>query len=254
MELALFSTRVVVILLLLALHSPCRFIQSPVDFGPLNFLQNVNTASVDFGRILFNSPSAVLRPQSPKDISLLLSFLSTTSSYSKATVAARGAGHSIHGQSQALDGIVVEMDSLPANIEIYRKGDEQGGLSYADVSGGTLWIELLRESLKEGLAPRSWTDYLYLSVGGTLSNAGISGQTFKYGPQISNVLQLEVVTGKRRPTSRLHLRSPPLPHSFRSDLTLHRHGSSRDVLAQRKLGALLLCFGRARPIRHHYQG
>ncbi|CAA7391133.1 unnamed protein product [Spirodela intermedia] len=195
MELALFSTRVVVILLLLALHSPCKFIQSPVDFGPLNFLQNVNTASVDFGRILFNSPSAILRPQSPKDISLLLSSLSATSSYSKATVAARGAGHSIHGQAQAHDGIVVEMDSLPANIEIYRKGDEEGGLSYADVSGGTLWIELLKESLKEGLAPRSWTDYLYLSVGGTLSNAGISGQTFKYGPQISNVLQLEVVTG-----------------------------------------------------------
>ena len=196
MELALLSSHVIVIFLLLALHSPCKFIQSPVDFGPQSFLQDVNTASVDFGRILFNSPAAVLRPQSPKDISLLLSSLST-SSFSKATVAARGAGHSINGQAQALDGIVVEMDSLPGNIEI----STEGGVSYADVSGGTLWVELLKESLKEGLAPRSWTDYLYLSVGGTLSNAGISGQTFKFGPQISNVLQLEVVTGgKERQT------------------------------------------------------
>jgi hypothetical protein len=47
-----------------------------------------------------------------------------------------------------------------------------------------------------GLAPRSWTDYLYLSVGGTLSNAGISGQAFNHGPQISNVYGLDVVTGK----------------------------------------------------------
>ncbi|CBI37290.3 unnamed protein product, partial [Vitis vinifera] len=28
------------------------------------------------------------------------------------------------------------------------------------------------------MASVSWTDYLYLAVGGTLSNAGISGQTF----------------------------------------------------------------------------
>ncbi|XP_010907635.1 cytokinin dehydrogenase 3 [Elaeis guineensis] len=195
MEFALFCTRVNALVLLLALCSPYKFIQSPMDFGPLNFLQTTNTASLDFGRILFNSPSAVLRPQSPRDISLLLSFLSA-SSYSKVTVAARGAGHSIYGQAQALDGIVIEMDSIPSNVVIREKGEDEAGFSYADVSGGALWIELLEESLKFGLAPRSWTDYLYLSIGGTLSNGGISGQTFKYGPQISNVLQLEVVTGK----------------------------------------------------------
>jgi cytokinin dehydrogenase len=32
-------------------------------------------------------------------------------------------------------------------------------------------------------------------VGGTLSNAGISGQAFHHGPQISNVYELDVVTG-----------------------------------------------------------
>ncbi|XP_072957671.1 cytokinin dehydrogenase 3-like [Typha angustifolia] len=196
MEFALFCTRVnVLIVLLLALCSPCQFIQSPIDFGPLDLLQTTNTASLDFGRIHFNSPSAVLRPQSPKDISVLLRFLSA-SSYRKVTVAAKGAGHSIHGQAQALDGIVIEMESLPSSIEIYREGQGEAAFFYADVSGGALWIELLEESLKLGVAPRSWTDYLYLSIGGTLSNGGISGQTFKYGPQISNVLQLDVITGK----------------------------------------------------------
>lgn len=195
MEIALFCARVNILILLVAFCSRCKFIQSPVDFGPLNFLQNTNKASTDFGRIRFSSPSAVLRPQSSEDISLLLSFL-VSSSLRKVTVAARGAGHSIHGQAQALDGIVIEMDALPSSIEIHKKGKEGVAVSYADVSGGALWIELLEESLKHGLAPRSWTDYLYLSIGGTLSIGGISGQTFKYGPQISNVLQLEVVTGK----------------------------------------------------------
>ncbi|XP_072963251.1 cytokinin dehydrogenase 3-like isoform X1 [Typha angustifolia] len=195
MDFALFCTRVSVLVLLLALCSPNKFIQSPMDFDPLNLVQTTTTASVDFGRILFNSPSAVLRPQSPRDISMLLVSLSS-SSFSKVTVAARGAGHSIHGQAQALDGIVIEMDSLPSNIEIHKRREGETGFSYADVSGGALWMELLEESLKLALAPRSWTDYLYLSIGGTLSNGGISGQTFKYGPQISNVLQLEVVTGE----------------------------------------------------------
>lgn len=183
MDFPLFNTLV----LLVALCSPWRFIQSPMEFGPLNILQPTGTAAVDFGRIISNSPSAVLRPQSPQEISLLLTSLSA-SSVSHVTVAARGAGHSLYGQAQALDGIVIEMGSLPPSIQIHA--------AYADVSGGALWIELLEESLKFGLAPRSWTDYLYLTIGGTLSNAGVSGQTFKYGPQISNVLQLQVVTGK----------------------------------------------------------
>ncbi|GMP70040.1 hypothetical protein CsSME_00029068 [Camellia sinensis var. sinensis] len=69
---------------------------------------------------------------------------------------------------------------------------------YVDVYGGKLWINILHESLKHGLAPKSWTDYLHLTIGGTLSNAGISGQAFCHGPQISNVHQLEVVTGQHR--------------------------------------------------------
>ncbi|KAF5196810.1 Cytokinin dehydrogenase [Thalictrum thalictroides] len=194
MELALFCTRVNFLVFLLALSSPCKFIQSPMDFGPLKLLQATNSASLDFGRLYSNTPSAVLRPQSPEEISLLLSLLSA-SSFSKVTVAAKGAGHSINGQAQALNGIVIEMDSLPSSIKIHRSVDGEFGPSYADVSGGTLWVELLKETLKVGLTPRSWTDYLYLSIGGTLSNGGISGQTFKYGPQISNVLQLDVVTG-----------------------------------------------------------
>ncbi|KAI3982930.1 hypothetical protein MKX01_010413 [Papaver californicum] len=192
MGFTLFITRINFLIFLLVLSSPCKFIQSPMDFGPLKLTGTTDTASLDFGRMSFRAPSAILTPQSAQDISLLLSFI-YTSSFSKLTVAAKGAGHSINGQAQALNGIVVQMDSFPSSINIHK--DEEKGSSYVDVSGGTLWIELLEKTLKVGLAPRSWTDYLYLSVGGTLSNAGISGQTFKYGPQISNVVQLDVVTG-----------------------------------------------------------
>lgn len=66
---------------------------------------------------------------------------------------------------------------------------------YADVDAAWLWIEVLNKTLELGLTPVSWTDYLYLTVGGTLSNGGISGQTFRFGPQITNVQEMDVITG-----------------------------------------------------------
>ncbi|KAJ0100192.1 hypothetical protein Patl1_20433 [Pistacia atlantica] len=111
---------------------------------------------------------------------------------SELTVAARGHGHSLQGQSQTQGGVVINMESLQEPLMEVHPLE----LPYVDVSGGELWINILHETLKHGLSPKSWTDYLYLTVGGTLSNAGISGQAFLHGPQINNVYQLEVVTGK----------------------------------------------------------
>ncbi|PNY17300.1 cytokinin dehydrogenase 5-like protein [Trifolium pratense] len=86
--------------------------------------------------------------------------------------------------------VVVEMGKGIKGPKVWEKE------MYVDVWGGELCIDVLKATMEYGLAPMSWTDYLYLSVGGTLSNAGISGQTFNYGPQISNVFELDVVTGK----------------------------------------------------------
>ncbi|XP_057434994.1 cytokinin dehydrogenase 5 [Lotus japonicus] len=160
----------------------------------------VEAASVDFGMLSKGEPPlAVVHPVSAEDVAQVVK-----AAYDGGfTVSARGHGHSINGQalmkerSRGRRGVVIEM--------VKGHGGDGGGPppplvsekgKYVDVWGGELWIEVLRATLEHGLAPMSWTDYLYLSVGGTLSNAGISGQTFNYGPQISNVLELDVVTGK----------------------------------------------------------
>ncbi|XP_075497141.1 cytokinin dehydrogenase 2-like [Primulina tabacum] len=96
----------------------------------------------------------------------------------------------------AYKGVVVEMASLSRNGSGVRVSWSPSSGFYADVGGEELWIDVLRETLKHGVTPVSWTDYLYLTEGGTLSNAGISGQSFLHGPQISNVLELDVITGK----------------------------------------------------------
>ncbi|PKI42833.1 hypothetical protein CRG98_036631 [Punica granatum] len=142
---------------------------------------------------MFSSlPLAVLQPRSVSDISLAVRHVFELGPASGLTVAARGHGHSLHGQAMTRGGLVISMESLRwPKMRVFT-----GSSPFVEVSGGELWINILRETLKYGLAPKSWTDYLHLTVGGTLSNAGISGQAFRHGPQISNVYELEVVTGK----------------------------------------------------------
>ncbi|BBG94880.1 cytokinin oxidase 5 [Prunus dulcis] len=160
---------------------------------------DVDTASKDFGLMTRAEPLAVLHPGSAQDVARLV-----RAAYSSAhgfTVSARGHGHSINGQAQTNNGVVIEMNGGGSSGRVMsqvRSGSgrvsEKG--MYVDAWGGELWIDVLRSTLEYGLAPKSWTDYLYLSVGGTLSNAGISGQAFNHGPQISSVDELDVVTGR----------------------------------------------------------
>ncbi|KAL3633338.1 Cytokinin dehydrogenase [Castilleja foliolosa] len=153
-----------------------------------NDTDSITIASNDYGNIVHDKPSYVLDPWGVWNIVQL----TNTRSLSNKTIAARGRGHSVRGQAMALNGVVVNMTSSMKENQIIVGLNK----AYVDVGGGTLWIDVLRATLKHGVAPRSWTDYLYVTVGGTLSNAGISGQTFLHGPQIANVLQLDVVTGK----------------------------------------------------------
>ncbi|GAB4843894.1 Cytokinin dehydrogenase 1 [Ancistrocladus abbreviatus] len=169
-------------------------IESPLNSlniaGHFDF-NNIHTAASDFGNRFHFLPAGVLYPKTVSDVSSTIKHVFNMGPTSELTIAARGHGHSLRGQAQAPGGIVICMESLQES----KMHVHTGAIPYIDVSGGVLWITILHETLKFGFAPKSWTDYLHLSVGGTLSNAGISGQAFRHGPQINNVYQLEVVTG-----------------------------------------------------------
>ena len=176
---------------------PCFYsISLPMDIltleGHFRF-EGIDHAARDFGNQYQFHPLAVLYPESVSDIAKTIKYIWRMGPSSDLTVAARGCGHSLQGQAQTHGGIVIDMGSLRAKpMQVVHDGEFA---PYVDVSGGEMWINILQETLKYGLAPKAWTDYLHLSVGGTLSNAGVSGQAFRHGPQISNVHQLEVVTG-----------------------------------------------------------
>ncbi|KAG2244343.1 hypothetical protein Bca52824_093818 [Brassica carinata] len=178
-------------------HSDIRSSLDSLDLEGYITFDDVNNASKDFGNRYQLPPLAILHPRSVSDISTVVRHIVHLGSTTNLTVAARGHGHSLQGQALAHQGVVINMESLPSHgIKIYK-----GKQSYVD------------ETLKHGLSPKSWTDYLHLTVGGTLSNAGISGQAFKHGPQINNVYQLEIVTGKGEVMTCSEKLNPELFHS-----------------------------------------
>ncbi|PRQ05277.1 putative oxidoreductase ORF5 in fasciation locus [Enhygromyxa salina] len=143
----------------------------------------LQAAASDYGRIVNHRPLAVIRPRVTHDIQLAIQFARRQ----KISVAARGRGHSTFGQAQAHGGLILDMSSF---CEI-RECDEDS----AWLGGGCSWAQVVDHFCPRGRGPAVLTDYLGLSVAGTLSVGGVGGASFRHGAQTDNVLELEVVTG-----------------------------------------------------------
>ncbi len=141
-------------------------------------------AADDFGHFVHRQPRAVLKPGSVNDVVKLVRFARRND----INVAARGQAHSTQGQAQVEAGVVVDMTTL-ATVHQINSTD-------ALVDAGTRWLDLLNQSIPQGLTPPTLIDFLELTVGGTLSLGGIGSQAFCFGPQVDNVLELQVVTGE----------------------------------------------------------
>jgi cytokinin dehydrogenase len=151
--------------------------------GQLLFADAVLSANADdFGHIIHNCPWAVLQPGDINDIVVMLRFCNEQ----RILAAPRGQGHATYGQAQVSGGLVIDTTPLDA-ITV--------GTDSVQVQAGARWSAVLSATLPQGLTPPVLTDYLELSVGGTLSAGGVGGASPRYGAQVDNVLELEVVTG-----------------------------------------------------------
>lgn len=142
-----------------------------------------DAVSEDFGHLVHRRPAAVLRPGSVGDIVTMTRFCRRHG----IPLAARGQGHATNGQAQVEGGLVIE--TAPLNHIEAVGGDT------VSVGAGARWSEVATSTLRQGLTPPVLTDYLELSVGGTLSVGGLGGQAHRHGAQVDTVLELEVVTG-----------------------------------------------------------
>ncbi|MCL2553757.1 MAG: FAD-binding protein [Actinomycetia bacterium] len=162
----------------------------PLDGTLLTDPASLAADADDFGHIVHRSPGAVLRPGSVADIVTMVRFCNAHG----IRIAARGQGHGTNGQAQVDGGLVIETTPLNS-IGPVCAGPAGSGTGTVTVGAGAVWSAVVHATLAQGLTPPVFTDYLELSVGGTLSVGGLGGQSHLYGAQVDNVTELQVVTG-----------------------------------------------------------
>jgi FAD/FMN-containing dehydrogenase len=152
----------------------------------------------DFGRLVEATPHAVLRAGSVDDVVVMVRYARRQG----LAIAVNGQGgtaderesHSTFGQALVPGGISIDARSLATIHGIDGIDGIEGGT--ADVDCGVTWAELTDAALAGGRTPPMLTDFVHLSVGGTLSMGGIGGTMQHVGAQVDNVVELQVVTGE----------------------------------------------------------
>jgi len=185
-------------------------IQVPnLDGQLLTDAATLDAAADDFGHIVHKTPIAVLVPGSVRDIVKMVKF---ARAHGLKIAGARGIGesHGTLGQAQVAAGVVIDMSALDEIHEVHA--------SSVWVDAGVRWIDLLGVTVPLGKSPPTLTDFIGLSVGGTLSVGGIGGQAFRHGLQVDNVLELSVVTGKGKLVTCSPHEQPQLFDAVRSGL------------------------------------
>src|SRR5262245_11546885 len=148
--------------------------------------------SGDFGRLVTGTPMAVLRPGSVKDIVKMVRYARSNG----LTIAMNGQSgtddelesHSNFGQALVPGGIAIDARGLRTIHSVDNR--------CADVDAGVTWSELDAAAAGIGRTVPMLTDFVHLSIGGTLTVGGTGGTMQKVGAQVDTVRSLEVVTGE----------------------------------------------------------
>jgi cytokinin dehydrogenase len=139
----------------------------------------------NFGNLFHGAPRLVVSPAGAADVIATIAFAREQG----LTVSTRGAGHSQSRLGISDGGILLSMASMRRILPVDRAA------STVDVEAGVVWRDLVRHLTPDQLVPPVLTNNLSVTVGGTLSIAGIGVASFRYGTQGDNVRELDVVTG-----------------------------------------------------------
>lgn len=135
----------------------------------------------DFGRTINKEPRVVVRPKDEKDV---INTFKIAKEF-QIPVSFRGAGHSCFGQSLSDGGILLVNNSLDPDFNLI--GDK------ITVSSKTQWLALEQKLNNLNFTSPVLTDYLELTVGGTLSVGGYGLRSFQYGAQVDNITDMEII-------------------------------------------------------------
>ncbi len=139
----------------------------------------------DYGGFIEKLPGAVALCQNTDEVAQVVRYC-----YEHGiSITPRGQAHSQSGQSCNQDGVLLDTSSMQRIHEI----DEEGLSVTCDA--GVVWRDLVKTVVPMGLVPPTLTNNLGVTICGTLSIAGLGVASFRYGAQVDNALEIEVVTG-----------------------------------------------------------
>jgi cytokinin dehydrogenase len=137
----------------------------------------------DFGGMIERTPAVVLRPASDDDVVAALRLASEH----QLSITTRGAGHCQAGQGLGA-GIVMDMTSLDRVLAV--RADE----AIVEAQAGASWNAVVEATYGAGHLPCGLTHALDPTIGGTLSIGGVGPESYRCGPQVDNVVSLDVAT------------------------------------------------------------
>ena len=138
----------------------------------------------NFGHIHQWRPLVVVKPTSTQDVLEALSWARSRG----LTVSTRGAAHSQSELAINRGGVLLDMKSMGRILALDQEAQT------ITVEPGAIWRDVVARCMRHGLIPPVLTNNLSVTVGGTLSIAGIGVASFRYGAQTDNVEELEVAT------------------------------------------------------------
>jgi len=139
----------------------------------------------DFGRLVDRLPGAVARCTSAEEVAEVIRFCRERG----IPVVPRGQAHTQSGQATTAGGVLLDTSAMQTIHEVDVAGET------ATCDAGVVWRDLVDATLAHGMVPRVLTNNLGVTLGGTLSMAGLGVASFRYGSQADNALELQVVTG-----------------------------------------------------------
>jgi cytokinin dehydrogenase len=149
--------------------------------------ETITGAADDFGHLVHHVPAAVARPQTVTEVQRMVRYAAGAGM----AIRPRGGGHSVSGQAQCDGGMVCDLTGMN---QTWKVEDKRFKIPRVKAEAGARWSAVLGAALEHGLTPPVLTDYLELTVGGTLSAGGIGGTSHLYGPQVDNILRVWGVT------------------------------------------------------------
>ncbi len=139
----------------------------------------------NFGHIYHWTPRFVVEPRHHDDVVAVVRFAREH----KLFLSTRGSGHSQSELAISEGGILLSMRAMNSIMAVDQEAET------VDVEAGVVWRDLTHHLERWELAPRVLTNNLGVTIGGTLSMAGIGVASFRYGSQGDNVVEMDVVTG-----------------------------------------------------------